>query len=197
MGTSIDLKELWGQEEINTPDVVDFIKKTQKFKKRNTLRLAFTVLILMLTIIWIISVWIFFKPEWITTKIGNILVITTIATYIVFTSKMLPLFTRPGFEMNVSQYLDQLLHIKRKEIFLGKKLIHFYFSFLSLGLFLYSLEYISQASIIFKATAMGILIVWIGINWLYFLPKCNRKRFKKLDILIDKFHQIKEQIEKD
>jgi len=195
METNINLKDLWDQEEVKTPNVTDIIKKTQKFRRKASRQVLFAIIVMMLTIVWVIGVWIISKPEWITTKIGNIIVIISIVLYIVYASNMIPLFTSPGFEINVRQHLEQLLNIRRKETFFGKRLIHFYFAFISLGIMLYLFEYLSQAPFAFRVIIGSFLILWIGMNWLYFLPKYNKKRFKKLDILIENFQKIKHQVE--
>ena len=120
MNNYIDLKDLWNKQETTVPDTNELLGKLKTFKKNNFYKLIFANITLLFTSAFIGFVWYFYQPEMITTKIGIILAIMAMALYLFVYNKMIPLLIHDSYDMNGFQYLQQLLKLKEKQLFLQK-----------------------------------------------------------------------------
>lgn len=194
MKNTIDLKELWKKQETAIPDTKELFAKIRAFKKNNLYQLIITNIALLLTSVFIGFVWYYFRPEMLTTKIGVVLAIMAMALYLFVYNRMLPLFVDVGYEMNSHQYLQQLLKLKEKQLFLQSTIQNIYFILLSTGLFLYMLEYALRMKLPWAILTYAITFLWIAIVWFYFIPRTIKKQQIKINKLINKVEALGRQL---
>ena len=197
MSAERDFKALWSNEESRVPDVKEIIEKAGQltFKTRKTIWRQY--ILLSLTAIFIVFIWWYFQPKMLTTKIGIVLIIVAIISFLTAAGKLLPLLFKVDLETDSRQYLNQLIHIRHKQEFLNKTMLNCYFILLSLGVSLYMIEYVKRGTIIFQLMAYGVTFLWLAFNWFYIRPKTVKKQQKAINDVISKLDALNGQMTKE
>lgn len=194
MSDNINFKDLWSKQTSDAPNPKDLILEVKKLKQSNLKKLVFTNLLLLTTSLFIIFIWAFFKPELITTKIGIVLIILAMVSFLFAYNKSYALFKSSQETQSNSDYLKELLAIKAKQKFMATSMLNLYFILLSIGIGLYMYEYTSRMKPIWAIVTYGVTFVWILFNWFYLRPKQINKQTNKLDLLIKKVDEINNQL---
>jgi hypothetical protein len=194
MSAEIDFKALWSREESDVPALKEIYVKAGQLnaKTRNRIRRQYTIL--SLTVIFLIFMWWYYQPKMLTTKIGLTSIIVAIIAYLAVAGQLLPLLFKVDLETDSRQYLNQLINIRHKQEFLNKTMLNGYFILLSVGIFLYMIEYVNHGSVVFQLTAYGITFLWIAFNWFYIRPKTINKQQKAINDVIGKLESLNGQL---
>ena len=194
MSNNIDFKELWNRGKASTPDVSEIFAKANQLNRRIRNKIWRGNIILSLTILFMIFIWWYYQPQMITTKIGLTLVILAILSFLISTNQMFPLLAKTDEETDSHQFLEQMLRIKHKQEFLNKTMLTFYFIFLSIGIFLYMIEYAGRGSLLFKVIAYGVTFAWMAFNWLYVRVKTTKRQQDAVNEIIGKLEEVNKQL---
>lgn len=195
MNINYDFKELWNkQEAINVPDAKEILKEVSQLKKRTRNRLLFLNISLVLTILFILLIAIYYHPQMITTKIGIALAILAMVAYLIPSNNNIQYLFKSDTEANSSEYVQQLILLKKKQKFLQTTMLTLYFIFLSFGIFLYMIEYTDFTNLSDIVLSYGLVAGWILVNWFYFRPKAIKRGRTKLNDLISKLENINNQL---
>ena len=197
MSNNTDLKKLWARQETDIPDTSDLLEKTKKFRNRHIRKILVTNLLLLATSAFIIYIWQRYLPEMITTKIGIVLTILAMLIYLFVYNQMIPMLLKVKYDMSSNLYLQQLLEIKAKQRYLQTTMLNVYFVLLSVGIFLYMMEYVARMTMPWGIFAYGITGAWIAFNWFVTRPRTNRKQQKAINELISKFKKLNKQLRPD
>lgn len=195
MSNSIDLRELWNKQETAIPESKEFLEKAKTFKRINLIKLIRANILLILTLAFIVFVWYYYQSEMLTTKIGIVLLILAILIYLFAYNQLLPTLMKVGYAISSNEYLQQLLKLKEKQLFLQSTMTNIYFILLSTGICLYLFEYASRMTFLWAMLSYGLTLLWIAVNWLYFRPRAIRKQQAKINELISKFESINKQLD--
>ena len=190
----MDLKEIWQKHESQTPDMKMIIRRAEKYKSKNRLNLILFNMIAVFTVIWILFVWYYYQPAYLTTKIGIILMSVAIAWFVSVYNQLIPLIFKVSLEMDCRQYLNQLQKIEEKKQFIQSGAIGIYFILLGLALSLYSVEYVLKMPTLTRTIYCFAMASWIAFSWFYLRPEIIRKQNTKMKELIDEFKKIEGQI---
>ena len=190
MENNIDIKDIWKQQEIPKINLNDIIDKANKYNRNEKTKTYFANIILALTSIFIIWVGVFFKPELISTKLGILLCISAMITYLYNINKNLKYYNAINIQTNIDDFLKDLVELKKQQHFIQTKLLNVYFLLLSLGLCLYLIEYTLKMPLIFGVASYSLTIGWIAFNWFYIRKKQIQKSNDKLNGLIEKVESI-------
>ena len=192
--TETNFKDLWQSQNTNANlNSKDIISKAEQLQKKTRIKLLLTNGLLFVTMLFIIGIVLYFKPEMITTKIGVLLVIIAIVMQIVVSSKLTSVSDENNAQTNNAEYLQQLLMFKKKQAFLQSTIMTAYFILLGLGIVLYMIEYTMRMSVLGAALAYGITGLWMALNWFYFRPKIIKKQKQKLNDIIADLEKINDQ----
>ena len=172
----------------------DLITRLKQFKKTALHSLWITNILLFATCIFIILIWYFYHPEFISTKIGIVLMVSAMVIYLVVYNRLLRTYKNIDATQTNQEYLQKLILIKRKQQFLQSKILSLYFVLLGIGICLYMYEYTSRMSVFYGITSYVVLLIWMGIAWFYLRPKEIRKHEGKLNNLIAKFEEVNNQL---
>jgi hypothetical protein len=194
MSNDVNMENLWNKQEFEIPDINELFKKAQKLKKRNLIKLIITNILLFLTICFTIFIWCYYQPEMLSTKIGIILVILAIVIYLFANNQMIPTLVNIDYKTNSTQYLQQLLKLKKKQSFMQKIISNIYFVLFLTGLSLYLIEYTQRMTFIWAIVTHSITILWISILWLRFIPVTMKKQQTKITELIGKLEKFNKQL---
>lgn len=192
--TETNFKDLWQSQNTNVDlNPNDIISKAVQLQKKTRIKLLLTNGLLFITMLFIIGIVMYFKPQMITTKIGVLLVIIAIVMQIVVSSKLTSVFDKNNTQTSNAEYLQQLLLFKKKQAFLQSTIMTAYFILLGLGIVLYMIEYTMRMSVLGAALAYGITGLWMALNWFYFKPKIIKKQQQKLNEIIADLEKINDQ----
>ena len=191
MESNINLKELWKKQAVPEADPSEIVKKIKKHKTAGMRKIILLNVLLSGTIIFVVFIWILFKPQLLSTKFGIILTILPMVIALVFQNRMIPLYTKMDEGESNADYLNNLLEIKRKESFIQTTIMNMYFGLLSAGFLLYLYEYTALMPIYWGIFAYAIVVLWTAFNWFVLRPKVIKKNREKIDSLIRQLEKIR------
>ena len=191
---NIDFKDLWKKQTVNQPDMKDLLSRVSKFKKAGLRSLWITNVLLFLTTACIVFIWIYYQPEFVSTKIGIVLTILAMVIYVFAFNKLLTPFRNIDATQTNQEYLQKLILIKKKQQFMQTKMMSLYFLLLTTGICLYMYEYASRMSVLGASLCYGITLLWMAFNWFYIRPKQIKKQQSKINALIEKFEEVNKQL---
>lgn len=192
---NIDFKDLWKKQTINQPNIEDLMARLKQFKKAVVRSLWFANFLLAITSVFIIFIWYYFQPQFISTKIGIVLVILSMAFYLTFYNRLMNNYKNIDANQTNHEYLQKLIEIKKKQQFMQSTVLSWYFVVLLTGICLYMYEYASRMTVFYALITYGVTLLWIGFNWFYLRPKQIKKQQDKINSLIEKFEEVNNQLE--
>lgn len=193
METNLDLKKIWGKQYIPIIDVQEVLKKIETYKRSKIKKAVMLNVILFLTILFILFIWIYFKPQFISTKIGIVLTVAAMLIVIFFNSKMKNTLSKVNENQSNEAYLKNLKTIKLHENRIQTKVMSVYFVLLSFGIILYIYEYLSKMTLIIQSVFCLVLLLWISFNWFVLRPRIIKKNQREINDLIAQLERIENQ----
>ena len=195
MNSPINLKELWSKQSSVVPDMAELFLKADQLRRSHLRKIIITNILLLTTSGFISFIWIYFQPQFLSTKIGIVLILLAMAIFLVVYNQNIPLLKKVHEEQNSAAYLKNLLALKNKQKFLQGRMLSLYFILLSLGIGLYMIEYCKQMTMIWALFAYGMTALWVLFNWFYIRPRQIKKQEIKLNEVIAKFEVISRQMQ--
>jgi predicted signal transduction protein with EAL and GGDEF domain len=195
MDNNIDFKNLWKQQAVSSPNIEDLFSKLKHFKRVSIRKLIITNVLLIATSVFILFIWYRYQPEFISTKIGIILVILAMVIYLFVYNRLAGFYKTIDGTLSNSEYLQKLISIKAKQHFLQSTMLSLYFIMLGLGLSLYMYEYVSRMTTFWGIFSYALTLGWIGFTWFYLRPKEIKKEQARVNDLIAKFEAVNKQLD--
>lgn len=195
MDNNIDFKELWAKQPISPPNTNDLFLKVRNLKKANLRIIIITNILCIVTSAFIIFIWVYYQPQFLTTKLGIVLTILAMVISLIAFNQSIPLLKNTNNSQSNSEYLKNLLSIKTKQQFLQTTMLRIYLVMLSLGIGLYMYEYTLRMTRFWAIFTYLITLAWILFNWFYIRPKQIKKHQTKLDDIISKFKTLSKQLD--
>lgn len=192
---NIDFKDLWKKQAVSQPNMEDLLERVSQFKKASLRSLWKTNIMLLATSAFIIFIWIYYQPQFLSTKIGIILVVLGMFIYLFASNKLFANYKDIDATQDNHEYLQKLVSIQKKQQFLQTNMMSLYFLMLTSGICLYMYEYASRMSVTAASLTYGITLLWILFNWFYIRPKQIKKQQSKINSLIEKFEEVNNQLE--
>lgn len=194
MDNNIDFKDLWKQQAVSPPNIEELLSKLKYFKRVSFRKLIITNVLLMTTSLFILFIWYRYQPEFISTKIGIVLIILAMAIYLLVYNRLAGFYKAIDGTLSNSEYLQKLISIKAKQHFLQSTMLSLYFILLGLGLCLYMYEYASRMTAFWGIFSYAVTLGWIGFTWFYLRPKEIKKEQGRVNTLIAKFEAVNKQL---
>ena len=196
MENNINLKELWNTQPVPEADQIDLLKRVEKHKAEGLKKIFLLNVLLLVTILFLVLIWINFEPQLRTTKIGLILIIVTMAMALVFQNRMIPLYTKTEEVQSNTDCLQTLLKIKNKERMFETTIVSLYFLLMFVGMALYLYEYTLLMPLWWGVFAYSMVTLYMGINWFVLRPKIIKKNREKTDGLIRQLEKVRLELNK-
>jgi len=198
MNPNDDLKSLWSKQTVPAAEnPQELIQKANQFKRKHLIQTLVGTGLLIATAGFIGWCWYFFQPELITTKIGMTLLIVSISAFVISQNKVVLQLKQLDMQTALNKHLEQLLEFKKQQRFMQRTLLTIYYVCLSFGIALYMIEYTAKMPLVWATFAYGLTFAWIGFNWFYLRPKTIQKQQKKMDMLINRFKNINDQLQEN
>jgi amino acid transporter len=192
MSNNIDFKKLWLKQEAIIPDTKELFRKANKYRRNNLYKLIFATIALLLVIVFMIGIWFNYQAKFISTKIGIIVTITAFLVLAVYFTSMFSVLSKKDLE--IKEHLKRLIKLKEKQLFLHSTIMRTYIVLLSVGLSLYIYEHTTKMSLFWAIFTYAATLIWIAISWFYLGSKTIKKEQNKINRLIDKFKELREQL---
>lgn len=183
-------KDLWKKQSASKPNIEDLLARVRQFKKVSLRRLWITNILLAATCISIIFIWYYCQPEFLSTKIGIVVTISTMVIYLVVYNRLMTIYKNIDITLDNQEYLKQLILIKKKEQFMQSTMLSLYFISLGTGIASYMYEYVVRMSIFWRSFTYGVTFLWMMFNWFFLRPKHIKKEQAKINALIEKFEEV-------
>jgi len=193
MATNIDLKNIWQQQKSEQPDMTEMLEELKRYKKANLRKIAKSNIMLGLTSAFIILIWVYFQPQYISTKIGIVIIILAMVIYLLFYNRISRSLRAVDNTESNRDYVRNLKALAVKQKFMQTTMLSIYFIMLSVGICLYMFEYAIRMTLLWGVFTYLITLSWIAFNWFYFRPRVIKKQQLKIDELITTFKHINSQ----
>jgi hypothetical protein len=190
----MNLNEIWQSQTAVQPTSADLLEKVGAIKTANYRRLIFTTLAFALTSTFICWIWATYNPQLFTTKLGIILTVLSMAIYGYSMNQQYPLLKKINNASSNLEYLEHLLTLKKKQVFLQTTLLNLYFVLLSVGIGLYMIEPVQKMTIFWGVVAYTIASLWVIFSYFYLRPKQIKKEQASINELILNFERICKQM---
>lgn len=183
MKTFDEIKDLWQNTspEKDLPDTTEIITKIESTRKRIMRRNLFSTILLCLTFVFIVWIGFRYDFEMITTKIGLLLVLSSIALGIFCNIKLINrLSGKIDITSDTNSYLQQQVSFRNKQRAIQTKGLSVYFIILTAGLTLYEIEFAVRDltfGIIYYLCTLG----WMAFVWFYLRRKSIAKQEKQIN----------------
>lgn len=197
MDNTRDFTAIWQQQKVVQPNIDELQHKLNRFKKNNLKKLIISNILLVTTIVFVVLIWYKYQPQYLTTKIGIVLVILAMVIFLLNYNKQFSSLNKIDDTRTISDYLKSLTELKTKQKYIQSTMLSLYFIMLSSGIGLYMYEYTSIMTILWAIFAYGITLTWIGLSWFYIRPKIIKKQQAKLNELISKFEAVNNQLNRN
>lgn len=183
---------LWKKQAVPAANPAEIRKRIGAFRRDALWKAFFLNAVLVLTVAFLIFVWVYFQPRLLVTKIGILVGILPIVMVVLSHRKLVSLYRALDAGLPNTDYLDHLLKLKEQEHFLQTRVMSLYFVLLPLGLMLYMYEYTLGMSGAFRVAAYVALLLWVAFNWFVLRPRIAGRRRRKMDALIGEVKRIQE-----
>lgn len=191
----IDFHGLWSRQNTSQPDLKDLTYRLRNFKQKSIRTIVVANVCLITTAVFIIWVWIHFQPEFLTTRIGIVLIIVAMSFLLLFYNQNALLYRKIDSNQSNRTYLDRLLQIREKQKLIQSKVMNLYYIALSVGIGLYMIEYTVRMIALWAIIAYAVTGAWLAFAWFYIRPKQVRNEQKKLNEIISHFEEVSNQLE--
>lgn len=193
MPNNMDFKQLWQQQTLAASDINNVLKRAQSYRNKQQRLLWLVNTLLLLTTAFILWVWWFFEPQWISTKLGISLCVLAMAIFLIQSNRHFPWQKKVNLTANAQDYLTQLQAFENYQLWLQKNAMKLYFLLLSAGILLYLAEYTARMSLFAAILCYGISGGWLAFNWFYLRPKQIQKMAAKRNALISALKKLNSQ----
>ena len=195
MKNKVDLKDLWSSQSVPKADQAGIFKKIDNFKRSGVRNWFVLNGALALTILVVILIWIYFQPQFLTTKIGIVLTVLAMVMLMFFNGRLIPLYKKADESRSNLDYLNTLLEIKTRSHFIQTRIMSLYFILLSAGIGLYMYEYTVRMPQLWGVAMYAIIVLWFGFTWFVMRPHIIKKTRLKMQTLIDELEKVKGQLQ--
>jgi len=193
MDNQIDFSNIWKQQKVNQFSLQELQGKLKQFRKANLNKILLGNILLVATMAFILFIWIYFQPQFLSTKVGIIITIVAIVLFVFSNNQLFLMFNKLDITQSNHDFVKSLTAIKAKQKIVHTRVLSLYFLMLASGICLYMYEYTSRMTMFWAMFTYIITLAWIAFNWFYVRPTTIKKQTQKIDDLISKFGSIEEQ----
>jgi amino acid transporter len=190
MDNNINLNKLWAKQTTKPLETEELFSKFSEIKRKGLKKLITFNIIMIVTIIYIIFIWLYFEPKLITTKVGIGLTLFGIVVYLIVYNQLIPNLNKTNENQSNNEFLKEVIKLKKRHRFLQTRMLQIYFVALTIGISLYLYEYLSILPSPWAIFAYSITLIWVGFNWFYLKPKVVQKERNKYDKIINRFEKL-------
>jgi hypothetical protein len=190
------LMSVWqAQPKQDKLSVDEVLKQVKKGVRSITSQLYWGVvaMIAMLALTFFILFFFVFQ-SWLT-YVGIIIMLVTMLLYAVMIIRNYRILNKRDSTINPTEYLQDLKEYQKKRAKIVGWFYYLYVLLISLGLSLYFVEVLKNASIYYKVTVYSLTLIWIFFLTFYYKKRIFKNEEEKLNLIIEKLERLQGQFE--
>jgi membrane protein YdbS with pleckstrin-like domain len=180
------------QEQLSVDEVLKQVKKgIRGITNQLYWGIVATVAVLALTFI---IMFFFVFQSWLT-YVGIFTMLITIMLYAVMTIRNYRILNKRDSTLNPNEYLQDLKEYQKNRAKITGWFYYIYLLLISIGLSLYFVEILRNASTFYKIGVYSITIIWFLFLTFFYKKRIFKNEEEKLNLMIDRLERLQGQFE--
>lgn len=190
------LMSVWqGQPKRDTLSVEETLRQVKKGMRGITSQLYWGIVAMVAVLaITVLILFFFVFKSWLT-YVGILIMLSTMLAYALMIVRNYRILNKRDATVNPSEYLKDLKEYQRNRARIAGWFYYLYVLLISLGLSLYFIEVLHNASAMYKIGVYGLTIVWILFLSLYYKKRIFKNEEEKLNLIIERLERLENQFE--
>jgi len=130
--------------------------------------------------------------SWVT-YVGILIMLVPMVIYVIMMFRDYRLIHRRDVTVNPTDYLQSLKEYKKNRAVLYGKLYYSYIILLSIGLALYFLEVLNDATLLGKIIVYSLTTIWFLICTFYLKERIVKNEEEKINLIVERLERLKDQ----
>jgi hypothetical protein len=187
------LMSVWqGQPKQDQLSVDEALKQVKKGVRSIKTQLYWGIVATLAVISLTFVITFFFVFRWLT-YLGLFIMLFTMLLYAVRVIRDYRILNRRDATINPVEYLQDLKHYQRNRAKITGWFFYIYLSLISLGLSLYFVEILQNASTFYKVSIYSLTILWFLFLTFYYKKRIFRSEEEKLNLIIERLERLQGQ----
>lgn len=179
------------RDQLSVEEVLKQVKKgVRSIKSQLYWGIVATMAVIALTFV----ITFFFVFKWLTYT-GLFIMLFTMLMYAVMVIRNYRILNRRDATINPVEYLQDLKQYQRNRAKITGWFFYLYLLLISLGLSLYFIEILQNASTFYKVSVYAITIAWFMFLTFYYKKRIFRNEEEKLNLMIERLERLQGQFE--
>ena len=178
------------KEQLSVDEVLKQVKKGMGSLSRK-LMWGIVAMIVAIVNAFVILFFMVFQ-SWVT-YVGILIMLIPMVTYVIMMFRDYRLIHRRDVTVNPTDYLQSLKEYRKNRAVLYGKLYYSYIILLSIGLALYFLEVLNDATLVGKIVVYTLTVVWFLICTFYLKDRIVKNEEEKINLIVERLERLKEQ----
>lgn len=179
------------RDQLSVEEVLKQVKKgVRGIKSQLYWGIVATMAVIALTFV----ITFFFVFKWLT-YLGLFIMLFTMLMYAVMVIRNYRILNRRDATINPVEYLQDLKQYQRNRAKITGWFFYLYLLLISLGLSLYFIEILQNASTFYKVSVYTITIAWFLFLTFYYKKRIFRNEEEKLNLMIERLERLQGQFE--
>jgi len=188
------LMTVWQNQPVKEQLSVDeALKQVKKGMSSLSRKLMWGIVAMMVAVVNTFFILFFLVFQSWTTYVGIAIMLLTMVAYVLMMIRDYRLIHQRDVTVNPSDYLQNLKEYKRNRAVLFGKMYYSYILLLSIGLALYFLEVLNDATLFGKITVYSLTIIWFLICTFYLKQRIVKNEEEKINLIVDRLERLKDQ----
>jgi len=179
------------QDQLSVDEVLKQVKKGMR-GITNQLYWGIVAMVAVLGLTFIITV--FFAFQWLT-YVGLLIMLITMLLYAVLIVRNYRILKKHDATLNPNEYLQDLKEYQKNRAKIAGWFYYIFVMLISLGLALYFVEILRNASTAYRAAVYSFTIIWFLFLTLYYKKRIFKNEEEKLNLMIERLERLQGQFE--
>lgn len=189
-----EILNVWKEQKETNLDVNKVLMNINKSRNKMAFKLLLGILAMFLSLVVMVLVWYYIDFQKLSTYIGLSIIIFFVFVYTLLMLRQSLKLRNQNKLLDPIQSLEQLKDIKKEQLKMSTLYINIYFVALVVGMLLYFIEVLQDASIMFKVTAYVLTFGWLCYGQFVITKKQRIKTNAKIDSMIESLENIQNQL---
>ncbi len=177
------------KEQLSVDEVLKQVKKGMSSLSR---KLMWGIVAMIVAVLNTFSILFFVPWSWLT-NVGITIILVTMLSYALVMIRDYRLIHQRDVTVNPSDYLQNLKEYRRNRAQLFGRLYYLYILSLSVGLALYFLEVLNDATLFGKIAVCSLTIIWFLICTFYLRQRIAKNEEEKINLIVERLERLQEQ----
>lgn len=190
------LISVWqGQPKQEQLSVDEALKQVKKGIRGITNQLYWGIVAMVAVLVLTCIILFFFVFQSWLTYVGIFTMLITMLLYAVMIIRNYRILNKRDATINPSEYLQDLKHYQKNRAKITGWFYYIYLLLISIGLSLYFVEVLKNASLFYKISIYTLTIVWFLFLTFYYKKRIFKNEEEKLNLMIDRLERLQGQFE--